>query len=297
MIDIRDIKHATPEEITDLNFLHLTDQYVLRRHNYQGLRSHVFQILKTDDVRKANEGVIKEGIKKYPQATPLNILRIMRKKFKSLDDVLAEIRKYKLIEKYFDADSYAKSQEIVVDYNHGGKNKVMLIGIQDYVEGFRLNPWSTIIGLHIVDFLKISGIKNIDETVSQIRKNVADFVQLLKDFILKTRHIPDLAGIGNIMLKRDGTIVLVDINNISEVSFSDHIYVDDFGYPIVDRSIEAIFCLDKFSMPDEYDRNCFLYQEFLSNRRCKKVDAIEKDFDHQLNPYYSSRVQDSDTVF
>lgn len=288
MRDIRDIKHATSEEVNGLNFLNLTDQYVLRRHIYQGLRSHVFQILKTDDVRKENEGVVKEGEKKYPQATPIKILRIMRKKFQRLDDVKAEISKYKLIEKYFDHDSYAQSQEIVVDYIHNGENKVMLIGIQEYVAGFRLNPWSANIGFHITDFLKISGINNIDETVSQIKKNIANFVQLLKSFILKTRYIPDLAGIGNIILKSDGNIVLVDINNISKVSFSDPIYVDDFGYPIVDRSIEAISCLDKFSLPDEYNRDCFLYNKFLSNHRCKKVNAIEKEFDQKLNQYYSS---------
>lgn len=288
MKDIRDIQHATSDEVNDLNFLNLTDQYVLRRHTYQGLRSHVFQILKTDDVRKENEGVIRKGVKNYPKAAPVKILRIMRTKFNNLAAVTVEIKKYKLIERYFDAESYAKSQEIIVDYNHNGKNKVMLIGIQDYVEGFRLNPWSAYIGFQIVDFLKISGIKNIDETMAQILKNMANFVHLLKRFILKTRHIPDLAGIGNIMLKRSGNIVLVDINNISEVSFSDPIYVDNFGYPIVDRSIEAIFCLDKFCTPNEYDKNNFLYRKFLSDSRRKKVDAIEKEFDRKLKQYYSN---------
>jgi hypothetical protein len=65
------------------------------------------------------------------------------------------------------------------------------------------------------------------------------FIKRLKQMIAKIGHVPDLAGAWNLILTRPRNIKLVDINNISRVSFDPVINLDDKGYPICDKSIKA----------------------------------------------------------
>ena len=101
--------------------------------------------------------------------------------------------------------------------------------------------------------------------------------------ILRAGLIPDLAGDGNLILTDAGDIKLVDINNISPVSFSPDIYLDDKGYPVCDKSVEALYEIEKSlagHSPDPSDR---LYKTFFDPGRMFSVSAIERDFHRSVN--------------
>jgi len=71
------------------------------------------------------------------------------------------------------------------------------------------------------------------------------FVLRLKGLISEAGYVPDLAGSGNLILTAAGLIKLVDINNVSRVSFDSSIPLDDRGYPVCDKSVEALSMLEK----------------------------------------------------
>lgn len=89
---------------------------------------------------------------------------------------------------------------------------------------------------------------------------------------------PSLAGVGNLILTRKGNIKLVDINNISTVTFSAEISLDDKGYPVCDKSIEVISLIEKKLLLRPIHMNETIYRTYLDPQRMKKVRAIEKDF-------------------
>ena len=51
----------------------------------------------------------------------------------------------------------------------------------------------------------------------------------VKKMILEVGHDPDLAGVGNLLLTPRAELKLVDITNVSKVSFERAISVDDKG--------------------------------------------------------------------
>ena len=96
--------------------------------------------------------------------------------------------------------------------------------------------------------------------------------------ITQTGYIPDLAGIGNLILTRAGNLKLLDINNIVEIKLNDTIPLDDRGYPSCDVSIEVLSILERDILQKKIPIGDPLYHFFLSPERREKVTAIEKKF-------------------
>ena len=85
------------------------------------------------------------------------------------------------------------------------------------------------------------------------------------------------------MLTITGEIRLVDINNISRVSFDSEIRIDDRGYPVCDRSIQALSMLEQKLLARPLSKKDPIYKTFLAPDRIKKVEAIEEEFNRGLN--------------
>jgi hypothetical protein len=96
--------------------------------------------------------------------------------------------------------------------------------------------------------------------------------------ITDTGYIPDLAGIGNLILTLEGDIKLVDINNIVEIKLDNTILIDDKGYPSCDVSIEVLSILERDILQKNINMDDPLYRLFLSPERRKKVKVFEKEF-------------------
>ena len=287
--DIRDKAHIRHEDIIELNFIRKPGAYVFRKYHKQGLRSQIMELLDPDDVIKQNKGEIINGILFFPRAIPLKMLRIFRTRFDTLSDVFEEIRRFKLIEKYLPSDSYAKSEEFIMDYIWNGNRDVILCGLQEYVTGEALNPWETTGINQLANFF--AGISNskgnslgmtVDQLVTRFRKNVEKFVNSVKKMILEANYVPDLAGLENLLVTPGGAIKLVDINNVSRVSFGPDISLDDKGYPVCDKSIEAISILEQKLLDKPIDRTETLYKIFLDPMRMRDVSSLEEKFHSSL---------------
>ena len=243
------------------------------------------EVLDPKDVLKQKEGEIIDGIRIFPWAEPIKILRIFRTKFSCIEDVFAETKTLKIIEKYLPQDSYAKSDEFIADYILNNSKQFILCGLQEYVEGEVLNPWDPISEAQLADFLAQMNVKRSNERNSapdqRIRifyKKVEHFIACVKKMILEAQYVPDFAGVENLLITTDGNIKLVDINNISKVSFSPDIRMDDKGYPVCDKSIEAVSMLETKLLGKTIDCNENLYQIFLDPQRMKDVKALEEKF-------------------
>lgn len=287
--DIRDKAHISHEDIIQLNFIRKPGAYVFRKYHKQGLRSQIMEILHPDDVIKQNKGEIINGTLFFPWAVPLKMLRIFRIRFNSLADVFEEIRKLKIIEKYLPSDSYAKSEEFIVDYIWNGNRDFILCGLQEYVAGEILNPWETIGINQLENFF--AGIRinkrntpgmTTDQRVTRFRKKVEKFIKSAKKMILEANYVPDFAGLENLLITPQGDIKLVDINNVSRVSFGPDIRLDDKGYPVCDKSIEAISILEQKFLDKPIDKNETLYKIFLDPLRMKEVSVLEENFHGSL---------------
>lgn len=283
--DIRDKLQISHNDIIELNFIRRQDTYVFRKYYKQGLRSQIMEVLAAKDVIKQNKGEFINGIKRYPWARPKKILRIFRTKFESFEQIFDEIKKYKLIEQYLPRDSYSKSYEFIVDYIQEGQRDVMLCGLQDFIEGNVLNPWD----LYQKNYLE-NLFSNMQQEarnpskmtfarfIEKIQKQVSEFIESLKKMILETGYLPDLAGIGNLIVTFDGDIKLVDINNISKISSGPEICLDDKGYPVCDKSIEAISIMEQVLMGQTIDNTKEPYRIFLDPLRIKAVKNMEEKF-------------------
>ena len=287
--DIRDKAHISHEDIIELNFIRKPGAYVFRKYHKQGLRSQIMEMLDPDDVIKQNRGEIINGILFFPWAMPLKMLRIFKTRFDSLTDVFEEIRKVKIIEKYLPSDSYAKSEEFIVDYIWNGNRDFILCGLQEYVAGEILNPWETT-GINQLENL-FAGISvnrrnalgmTTEQLVTRFRKRVENFIKSVKKMILEASYVPDFAGVENLIITSEGGIKLVDINNISRVSFGPDIRLDDKGYPVCDKSIEAISILEQKLLDRPIDKTETLYKIFLDPQRMKEVSVLEEKFHHSL---------------
>jgi len=287
--DIRDKAHIRHEDIMQLNFIKKTSAYVFRKYHKQGLRSQIMELLDPDDVIKQNRGEIINGTLFFPRAMPLKMLRIFRTKFDTLADVFEEIRKLNIVEKYLPSDSYAKSEEFIVDYMWNGHRDFILCGLQEYVVGEILNPWETT-GLNQLEIF-FAGISikrrntlkmSTDQLITRFRKNVEKFIKSVKKMILEANYVPDFAGLENLLVTPGGDIKLVDINNVSRVSFGPDIRLDDKGYPVCDKSIEAISILEEKLLDKPIDKTETLYKIFLDPLRMKNVSDLEEIFHRSL---------------
>jgi len=283
--DIREKASLRHEEVLSLNFIKDPGVYIFRRHYTQGLRSHVMEVLRRDDVEKERKGIVKDGIRWFPRAKPIKMLRIFRTKFKGLNEALEEVRRVKIIEKYLAPDHVAMSDEFLVDYVAGGKPDFILCGLQEAVEGEILDPWSPITREHLAElFSRMDtgqrdgfGMTN-DLVVEGVQQSLEVFINDVKRMIREANHVPDLAGVGNLLITPKGKVKLVDINNISKVSFGPSISTDDKGYPVCDKSIQALSLLERKVLARPVDKEEEIYRTFLDSQRMRKVKVLEDRF-------------------
>ncbi|MCJ7594081.1 MAG: hypothetical protein MUO52_04825 [Desulfobacterales bacterium] len=283
--DLRDKPELNHQDILGLNFINNRGGYIFRRHYRAGLRSHILEVLYPSDVKKEREGCVTDGVRWFPRARPLKMLRIFRTKFKSLKQAEEELKTVKIIGGYLAAAHVARSEEFLVDLLAHGKREPLLCGLQEYVEGEVLDPWRSGNDSHLIMlFERMTALEPgapqsiAEEWVQGVRKKAGDFIERLKKMIFEANHVPDLAGTGNLILTPSGHIKLVDINNISRVSFDSTILIDDRGYPVCDKSVEALSVLEHELAKREADPGDLIYRTFLDRQRMKEVKALEQQF-------------------
>ena len=123
-----------------------------------------------------------------------------------------------------------------------------------------------------------------DGALNTALENLASFVNCIKNIIMKTGTIPDLAGVGNLIMTPLGIVKLVDINNISRLSMDHHIPIDDKGYPVSDKSIQALFQIETKILGRPRDGVDTLYRFYLDHQRMKEVRELETSF-HQITAH------------
>ncbi|MCD4721667.1 MAG: hypothetical protein K8S13_17660 [Desulfobacula sp.] len=278
--DIRDRTHLSGTDVQKLNFVNDSGRYIFRKYYRSGLRSHIFEILTAEDVLKETCGEIMDGIRIFPRARPKKIFRILRNKFESTEAVFREIKKYHLLLKFLGPALIAESDEFIVDYTGTGTSQIVLCGLQEYIEGEILDPWRLFGEGYLRDLFTsyICGDSQLHALVHKAQKNIAMFVKRTRQMITDTGYIPDLAGVGNLILTRDGALKLVDINNIVKIKFDDSILIDDKGYPSCDVSIEVLSILEQEILQKEIHKDDPFYRLFLSPERKKRVKTLEKEF-------------------
>lgn len=226
-------------------------------------------------------------------AAPKHVLRILRTRFRTLDHVLDEIKKYALVLHFLGPDLIARSDEFIVAYTGSGESEIVLCGLQEYVEGAILDPWG-LLGQDPLNTFYRSRFPDEDLEkgwMSKVLYAIATFVRRTRKMIVDEGHIPDLAGNGNLILTKDGKIKLVDINNILRVNQDESILIDDKGYPACDKSVEVLAILDQQILKNEGVAKDPLYAHFLSADRTKKVKRLENQFFQ--NPRLVSAVRGS----
>lgn len=254
-------------------------------------------VLRPKDVKREKEGIVREGVRWFPKAKPVKMLRVFRTRFDCLEDATQELNRVKVVEKYLAPEYMARSDEFLVDYRVHGKYETLLCGLQEYVEGEILDPWGPLdqhslwaLFCRMADHeAHGSSLKKdeIEKRVEAVRRKAEKALLQIRKMIREARLIPDLAGIGNLVLTPLGGIKLVDINNMSEVSCEAGIFCDDKGYPVCDKSVEALSLLEQKLLgcsPDETDP---VYGFFLDPGRMKKVQVLEKVF-HQSKGFAGS---------
>ena len=282
--DIRDKTSAGPEDIQALNFVREEIPFVLRRHFRQGLRSHVLEVLDPMEVEAERIGRMQDGLLCFPRARPLKMFRVFRARFDSLKDGLVEIESVKILQRYLAPQYVARSDEFLVDYVFQGAWNLLLCGLQDYVEGEILDPWSPVEQNALEELWR--RIRNREAGcerpqipgIEAVREHIAAFVSRVKRMIAEAGLIPDLAGVSNLILTPSGAVKLVDINNISPVSLTPRIFLDDKEYPICDKSVQALALLEQNLLGRPPDRNDPIYRVFLDPERVRDVKAVEEAF-------------------
>lgn len=285
--DIRDKVSIRHDDVVALNFIRAPGAFVFRRHFRQGLRSHIMEILARADVALENEGTVVNGLRCFPRARPIYMLRIFRTRLATLAEALAEIARVEVVARYLGPDFAAASSEFVVDYHGPQGPAIMLCGLQAYVAGEIVDPWSLLDAERLLSSLydSLHGARGLPLAhrpawIAAARLKAARFVWAVKRMIARERQIPDLAGAGNLVMSATGEIILVDINNISAVVFDDAIPLDDKGYPVCDKSVEALALIEEKLLGRKIDRQQAAYRFFLDPARKRRASAAETAF-HQ----------------
>jgi hypothetical protein len=283
--DVRDKLYLTEKDVLGLNFIRPPGIYRYRRHYRSGLRSHIMQVLSPEAVKAERDGIITDGTRWFPRAEPLKMLRIFRTRFSSLTEAQEEVKRVKIIEDYLGPDNFARSEEFLVDYLRNGRRELILCGLQEYVKGMVLNPWRSLDENHLRSLwrqLRTDTIENsvmpIDQWTRQIREDVRGFIGRIKQMIVESNHIPDLAGVGNLILTPSGRIKLVDINNISTVRMDTTVHLDEKGYPVCDKSIEAITVLEQQLLGRSTQTDDPVFKIFLDPERMRRVKTLVREF-------------------
>jgi hypothetical protein len=283
--DIRDKSSIRHDDVVGLNFIKTASPYFFRRHFRQGLRSHIMEILKQADVEIENRGTVVDGVRWFPRARPTRMLRIFRTRLASIDNAMAEIKRVKKVENYLGSDFIAASSEFLVDYHGPGGTSIMLCGFQVYVEGEILEPWGLLGGDRLLSSLYESLHRKREcsdahrkQWIEDVRQKADVFVRKIKQMIAEAGYIPDLAGAGNLVVPKTGEIRLVDINNISPVVFDSEIRLDDKGYPVCDKSVEALSLVESKILGRPIDHQDRIYQFFLDPDRKRQAQIKEELF-------------------
>ncbi len=283
--DIRDKPYITHDDVVGLNFVNPSSPFFFRRHYRQGLRSHVMEILHKRDLELETAGTLIDGRRRFPKAAPHKIFRLFRTRLQVPQEALIEIERVKFVEKYLAPEYLARSNEFIVDYLGPNGNELMLCGLQEYVPGEIVDPWNLLYGERFLNALyqDLGLTASPSDTarrrwIAHTRRQASRFVSKIKQMIHETDHIPDLAGLGNMIMMASGRIKLVDINNISRVYFDTTIRLDDRGYPVCDKSIEALAMLERKILGHPIDSNDTIYRTFLTAQRMEEVAALERQF-------------------
>lgn len=283
--DIRNRPSIDQADVIALNFVNSSTPYVLRKHFRQGLRSHIMEILDPRDVEVEQNGTVVDGVRWFPKARPLRMFRIFRSRLKTLDKALNEIGRVKLVERYLAPDFMATSVECIVDYQGPEGWDLMLCGFQEYVHGEILDPWTVLDSSDLLPTLfdqlhsaEIEAGMSGDQWVATVRQKGQRFIEQVKLMIVQAGHIPDLAGAGNLIITAGGDIRLVDINNISRVDLDASINLDEKGYPVCDKSIEALALIEEKVLGRRTAMQDELFKRFLDPDRWEAVKAKEALF-------------------
>lgn len=284
--DIRDQPSIGHDEVMGLNFINASAPYVFRKHFRQGLRSHIMEILNPQDVETERNGAIAtDGVRWFPKARPLRMLRIFRSRLRTLDKALNEIGRVKTVEHYLAPDFMATSVECIVDYRGPAGRDLLLCGFQKYAAGSIVDPWTILDHSELLPALYDGAVGSADggappmnRWIRTVRQNGRAFVARIKRMIDEAATVPDLAGAGNLIVTASGEIRLVDINNISPVDFDGSILLDEKGYPVCDKSIEALALIEKKIAGQPLGTYRGLYKHFFDPARWKAVKARETEF-------------------
>ncbi len=283
--DIRDIDYIDHKDVVELNFIKPDCKYVFRRHYRQGLRSHILEILDPADIKKEKSGTLINGTLQFPKARPHRVLRIFRTRFRDVNQALEEIQRVKMTERILTPDFVARSIEILVEYHGPDGRSPLLCGLQEYISGVIVDPWTQLQGHALLSVLHESlgmlgsrDLKPLEQWSKDVEHYGGHFVENTKRLIRKDSYVPDLAGIGNILITPSGSIKLVDINNISRVVRDDIIRLDDRDYPVCDKSIEALALIEQKLLNHSPKSVDPLYKFFFAPERKKRVQEIEKLF-------------------
>ena len=270
--DIRDKLAICHSDVIALNFIISSPPYVFRRHYRQGLRSHVMEILYPTDVATENTGTLIDGVRQFPRAVPSIMFRIFRTQFETFGEAWAEIERVKIVSEYLAPEFMAHSYEF-----------------QEYIKGDIIDPWTILEAESLLPVIyktmRDRGVimpLSSDEWVADARKKGSQLIGRLKRMITHSGHIPDLAGVGNLIITPNGEICLVDINNISPVYSDSTIPLDEKGYPVCDKSIEALSLIEKKIVGRPINMEEKLYKQFLTSQRKnlvhEKVELFSEKF-------------------
>jgi hypothetical protein len=295
--DPRDKLRLSHDDILSLNFIRGAETFFFRRHFRSGLRSHIMEMLHPPDVERERKGVPANGLRSYPKAVPRKMLRIFKARFRDTHDAQEEIRRVKVVEKFLAPEYMALSSEFLVEFNSEGEKSVLLCGVQEYVEGEVLDPWSTLdrdhlLSLHERMAHKAERLDGAEHWLQNMLEKTLEFVGRVRAMILDSHHVPDLAGVGNLILAPSGHIRLVDINNISSVAFGSSIPLDDRGYPVCDKSIEALSLLEQQILGKKIDPEDPIYSHFLAPERRQEVRSLEYKFHCKMESMPMERKSD-----
>ena len=107
---------------------------------------------------------------------------------------------------------------------------------------------------------------------------VSRFVRQVRAMMDRDGLIPDLAGVRNLLVTHGPRVLLVDINNIHPVVFDAQVPLDDKGYPVLDRSIDALERLGRVFLGRSMLSVETDYRLFFSRERQSRVRELEARF-------------------
>jgi hypothetical protein len=294
--DIRERPNIDHEDVLQLNFIRRPNRFVFRRYYRQGLRSHVMEVLNSDAVRAEKEGISREGLRWFPKAVPLKMLRIFRTRFGSWTEAFADIKRFQIVKSYLTTDYIATSEEFIAEYTENGGHRVILCGLQEFVRGQVIDPWG-LAGQCLSECINPCLLikspempKNLWE--EYVCRHTGLFVDRVRRMILDAHLVPDLAGVGNLLLTPIGALKLVDINNICPVLFGEPPSLDERGYPTCDKSIEALCRIETHLLERPFNPSDPIYRHFLTPDRMAAVSEMGRAFHRRI----SSGRSDADSI-